>query len=386
MNNLQCGGAEKALVNLLQEFDYSKYEVDLLLFKQEGMFLPLVPKEVNLLNFKSKLRLFDGPISLTIKDFFKSFNLQLLILRILAGFVYKKNIPAAQKEQRVWKYIKHILPKQTKQYDVAIGFLEKTPNYYCIDKVNADIKIGFVNNDYNMLQMDPNIDLYYFEKFNFIATVSEQCAKILSEIFPNQATKVKIIENIVTKKTISELAEEKIEIDKDKITFVSVGRLFPQKGYDIAIQVANELKNKGLKFKWYILGEGVERQSLEKEIKKYELEDFFILKGLIENPYPYIKAADIFIMTSRFEGKSLAITEAMLLNKVILVTDFETAKDQIVNNRNGIITSFEISQIVNSIIELLKNESLQRELKNNLILDSKDNSDEVEKLYSIINQ
>ena len=88
--------------------------------------------------------------------------------------------------------------------------------------------------------------------------------------------------------------------------------------FDIAIKAAAILVKKGYTIKWYVLGEGEERNTLEQSIKEHNLIANFILLGIKENPYPYINNATIYVQPSRFEGKSLAIDEAKILHKPIL--------------------------------------------------------------------
>jgi len=162
MNNLTCGGAEKALISLLQTMDYSRYNVDLYLFKKEGLFMSQLPKEVNLLPEPEFYTYFDMSIKTAVLTNLKSGNLKVVWNRIMAGYLFKTEKNPAVKEQKLWKYLGPCIEPLDKKYDAAIGFLEKTPNYFCADKVQAKVKIGFVNNDYEKLGLDPSIDVPYF--------------------------------------------------------------------------------------------------------------------------------------------------------------------------------------------------------------------------------
>ena len=207
-----------------------------------------------------------------------------------------------------------------KEYDAAIGFLEKSSIYFVVDCVKAKRKIGFIHNDYLKLDLDASFDLPYFEKLNTIATVSEQCVTVLKEVFPTQKDKVQLLYNIVSAKLIHQMAEEPITIDTSKPNLLSIGRLHPQKGFDIAVEAVALLKKQGLNFVWYIIGEGAERTALEQAITKNGLEKHVVLLGIKENPYPYIKQTTIFVQPSRYEGKSIALDEAKLLHKPIAVS------------------------------------------------------------------
>src|SRR5690606_32083580 len=170
MNNLNAGGAEKALVSLLQAIDYSKYEVDLFLFEKTGLFLKSVPQEVTVIE-PENYKYFDMSLPKAIIENLKNANFKVACYRMLFGLVYKAEKTAVLREQKSWKYLAKALPGLDKKYDAAIGYLEKRPNYFCIEKTAADVKIGFIHNDYNLLKMDAAIDLPYFEKFDRIFTI-----------------------------------------------------------------------------------------------------------------------------------------------------------------------------------------------------------------------
>ncbi|RZJ29951.1 MAG: glycosyltransferase, partial [Flavobacterium sp.] len=271
MNNLQCGGAEKALVSLLREMDFTKYEVDLYLFTHDGLFMDQIPAQVNLLPAPKAYHFFDMPVKTAVIENLKKGDIVIALNRILAGFVYKSESIKSRQEQKVWKYLSKAIAKLEKKYDFAIGYLEKTPNYFCIEKVSATKKIGFIHNDYNKLQMDAGIDLPYFEKFDRIFTISEQCETILKENFPSVVKKFGVMYNIVSPETLHSMAAEKVDFNPSGFALVSVGRLNTQKGFDIAIDALKILTDKGLDLYWYILGEGEERPVLEEKIKANNL-------------------------------------------------------------------------------------------------------------------
>ena len=173
-------------------------------------------------------------------------------------------------------------------------------------------------------------------------------------------------------------------VDDSIAKIVTVGRLVALKGYDLAIDTAKLLDKKGVQFKWYVIGEGPERDNIEKLIKKNELEDKFILLGQKANPYPYIKNSDIYVQTSRFEGFGLAIAEAKILEKVVITTNFDTAYNQIDNGQNGIISEMDSVHICNEIIKVINDTDILQRIQSNLIKQKKDNTFEIEKIYKLI--
>jgi glycosyltransferase involved in cell wall biosynthesis len=382
INNLTSGGAEKALISLLGTLDYSKYNVDLFLFKHEGLFFSQIPKQVNLLEEPKEYKYFDMSIKKALFDCVRNGRFDIAIYRLLAGFIFKNEKKRTIIGQLVWKYISKSVQRINKHYDAAIGYLEGYPIYFCVDNVDAKRKLGFIHNDYDKLGVDPVLDLTYFDKLDSIITVSEACSKILKERFPNYSHKVKVLYNIVSPKIIQKMSYEKIELNKG-FKIVSVGRLNKQKGFELAIEACKLLIDQGYQLQWYIIGEGEERVQLETMIEENNLKDIVILLGLKENPYPYIREADLYVQSSRFEGKSIAIDEAKILQKPIVVTNFSTAKDQIQNNYTGLIVDMNAQSIYEGTKSLIDNEQLRISLIANLKNEALGTESEVEKLYEL---
>lgn len=383
MNNLNCGGAEKALISLLETIDYSMYNVDLFLFRHEGLFLSKIPEQVRLLEEPAEYQYFNMPLKKAMLDCIKKGKADIALARLLAGYIFKSESNRARCEQRVWKYISKSLKKISENYDIAIGYLEKSPIYFCIDKVNAKKRIGFIHNDYDELGMNSDIDMKYFDKLESIVTVSEECANVLKERFPLYKKKIKVMFNIVSPNVINEMSLEKIDVKDKRTKIVSVGRLHYQKGFEMAIRACKELEEDGYDICWYVIGEGEERIYLEEKIREKKLQGKFVLLGMKENPYPYVREADIYVQPSRFEGKSIAIDEAKVLRKPIVVTNFSTAKDQIVNEENGIVVEMDHHAISEGIKKLINSEELRNKLISNLSKEKLGTESEIEKLYTL---
>lgn len=388
MPSLAAGGGEKSLVNLLSQIDFSLYSVDLFLLNNNGIFLNHLPKEVKIINFSTKYKLFTLPLKASITQLLRSGYIHVIYPRIMYS-LFNRILPNnSKREQKVWKFLSKGIEVIEKKYDIAVGFLEKTSIYMCVDQVKAERKIGWIHNDYDQLGMDPKFDKSYFEQLDNIITVSEECFKILKKRFPEYQKKIELMYNIVSPKVINDLANQEtgnlFEKRKDEVILLSIGRLHYQKGFDKAIEACKILIDKGNKVKWYILGDGDERGKLEILIKEKELEGHFVLLGIKANPYPYIQQADLYVQSSRYEGKSIAIDEAKILKKPILVTNFSTAKDQIKNHFNGIIVEKNPMAIANGIEQLINDENLKRKLVSNLINESLGTEYEIKKFYKII--
>ncbi|WP_140487698.1 glycosyltransferase [Flavobacterium sp. GSA192] len=384
--SLAAGGAEKSLVNLLHQIDFDKYEVDLFLFKKAGLFLNSVPTEVTILEPPTLFEKFNSNLVHSILYFLSRGNLKLLFSRIQFFVTNRLNSNSAIAEQKSWKYYQHSIKGLEKKYDAAIGFLEKSAIYFIVDKVVSKKKIGFIHNDYNQLGLDKKFDKPFFNQLDSIVTVSEQCANVLNQEFPEFKRKVEVVFNINSAKLIKQLAfqDNAIEINSDVINIVSVGRLDYQKGFDMAIDAFCIIKSKGYDIKWYVIGEGNERFALENNIHKLGLSNSFFLLGLRENPYSYLRLCDLYVQPSRYEGKSIAVDEAKILEKPIVVTNFTTAKDQINSGVNGLITDMNPEAIADAIVSIIKNKEMAASFTANLSDEKLGTEEEINKLYQLI--
>lgn len=378
MSNLQNGGAERSLVNLLQLMDYDKYEVDLLLFQEKGMFLGQVDERVNILHdgYDKLHRLYSDS-----SDKYK--DVGMFAYRVLATTYskFREGGTAKHKQYRWNKFYSRILPVCTKEYDVGIAYLQGEQYYYLVDKVRAKKKIGWIHNEYPKTGLSETYDLPYIEKIDHIVTISDACAEVLKQCFPSQSKKVSVLPNLVSEKVIADLADKFYpeEFDPNAKILVSIGRLHPQKGFDLAIEAAQILKAKEVRFNWYILGSGVLESELKEMVKKLCLEDVMHFIGSRENPYPYIKNSDVIIQSSRFEGKSIVLDEAKILSKPIVATNYTTIRDQL-KNEEGVICEMTPLDLAEKIMFMLENGAGYSQY---LSTNNYGNADEIEGYYEI---
>lgn len=380
--SLDAGGAEKSLVNLMHLIDKDKYEIDLYLFHKKGLFYNQLPSHINILDINENFIIFNQKLLFSIFNFLKKMRFDLVICRLIFFLISRMNkYPSA--EQYRWKFINKSIITLSKKYDVAIGYLEKSSNYFIVDRVDSAKKIAYIHGDYLELKLDKNFDEKYFNKIDVLVTISEHCKVILDEIFHN--VKVEVVDNISPFSLVKVLSEEKIVEKFNNNSILSIGRLHYQKGFDIAIEAAAILNEKKIDFTWYIIGVGSERKKLENLIKFYNLEKKVIFLGNKSNPYPYIKAADIYAQPSRYEGKAIALDEAKILKKSILVTNFSTVKDQFTDNKDAIFADINAKDIAEKLEQLLKNENLRKKIANGIEVNSSYENEVLEKFYRIIN-
>lgn len=388
MPSLAAGGGERSLVNLLAQIDYDAFEVDVFLLHPEGMFMDHLPPQVTILPLPELYQRFTLPLAPSVLALLAKGRLRLAFKRLQYAWINRTRRTVGEREQTGWKYMRESLTGLIRSYDAAIGFLEKTSVYLCVDIINASSKIGWIHNDYSKLETNAEFDRAYFEKLDHIVTVSDECAETLRTVFAEQEGKVNVIHNIVSPVVIRSLANQPqsdvYRRKPDEIVILTIGRLHPQKGLELAVEACRLLLNRGHSVQWIVIGEGDERANLTRLIQQYGLGANFKLLGLRSNPYPYIEQADIYAQTSRFEGKSIAIDEAKILNKPILVTNFSTARDQIRHEVDGLIVDMDPDSIAKGIARLIEDKELRNALSQALSVMNLGTEHEIEKLYRLL--
>ena len=240
-------------------------------------------------------------------------------------------------------------------------------------------------NDYDKLQMVKEVDNHYFKNLDFIVSDSEESKVVLIKNFPQFTNKFKVIKTIISPKLIHKLSEEPISKFSDYINLISIGRLTHQKGYDLAIEALKILKDQGYNFTWYIMGDGEDKIELENNINNLGLSNNVVFLGIKENHYPYLNQADIFLHTARFEGFGIVISEAKILGKPMVLTDFNVARSHIKHLETGLITEFTPKDIASKIEMLLVDKKLRDDLSNNISKIAKGTEDEIIKFYNLLN-
>lgn len=285
MDTFPLGGISKSLLALLNELDYSKYEIDMLLMRQEGIFVPMIPRQVTLLPEPLPMEFRDphpknllrNLLRLPFHEWLKwaGFSMKCCFARIVGGL--HRHI------QVMDTWLGHNTPSVNKHYDAAIAYQGGRCIYYLVEKIDAKVKIGYVHTDYKMSEVDYMLkptDKCYFPRLSAIVTISQKCKQSLIEEFPEIANKINVIENICSPRLIRSLANDPIH-DYDEgldvgVRIVTMGRFDIQvKGIDIAIAAAKILRTEGVKFRWYFVGDGNQRPKVEKLISDNALQEDF---------------------------------------------------------------------------------------------------------------
>lgn len=374
------GGVSKSLASLLNTIDYDVYNVDLFLFSRQGLFLDQVPSNVNILKETTTLR----ELIFTFK--------YIAAFKRLLSIVLCKRITSLEKRWRLfWKLNKKSFRPNSKKYDCAISYNDGVELYYMVDCLCANVKIAWNHTNYtNSFTYKPTLDKFYYDRVNYIVTISEECAYTLKRVFPENADKVRIIENIVLKDTLMSLAEvenpyDSYSIDRDTTVICTVAGLYVRKGFDYASVALGNLKKEGIKFLWFIVGGGPEENEIKDLVRNNNIENETFFLHQQSNPYKFVKWADIFLLTSHAEGKSIAIEEAKLLEKPILITHFASAFDQIESGKSGLVAEMTNDSVTEKLRMLIGDKDLQTNLSNYLKNNTHSNRDKnINALYSLI--
>jgi glycosyltransferase involved in cell wall biosynthesis len=391
MYDMHCGGVEKALISLLNKIDYTEYSVTLLLINQHGEYLEDIPDLVEIKTIEMPVDLKYELIFSNKKAIKKLFyeKRYLSLTKKLYKLIYFKTIGKTRKNQEIFRYADKVLPIYSEEYDLAIDFqglgsgLFNT--FYVAKKIVAKKKASWIHQDVSIIKENVSWINEYYKEYNKIFSVSKYAEQEFLKLFPNLKEKSDVFYNILPVDDILELSNENILLPyyNEKTSILSVGRLSYQKGYDIAFKAIKKLVDDQYDLKYFIIGEGEQRKELESLILRYGLSDKVVLLGYIKNPYPFMKACDLYLQPSRFEGFCLTLGEAKIFNKPIITTDFAGAREQIKNQETGVIINCNEYEIYESIKAMLDNNSLTEKLKMNLQKQNKSTENNIDKINKL---
>ena len=384
------GGVEKSLLGLLEAFDYTQYDVDLFLLRHEGELLEYIPKEVNLLPEVKQYTVLARPMVDTLKEGHILLTLGRLYGKIKANKYIKQHhqtdseVPIDYSHKYTYKLMPFI--NKDTNYDLAISFL--TPHYIVSHKVNAKKKIAWIHTDYGHVETDIDSQLNMWRSYDYIASISQAVTTNFLKNFPQLEDKIIEIPNILPVKLISKQADELDVsgemIDDSSIKLLSIGRYCEAKNFDNVPFICKKILELGLNVKWYIIGFGGDEERIKKSVTESHMEDHVILLGKKSNPYPYIKACDVYVQPSRYEGKCVSVIEAQSLHKPVIITNYPTAMSQLKDGYDGVIVSLENNQCAENIVLCLTNQNKLREMTINMLSNDYSNQKNIDILYTLI--
>lgn len=383
--DMEIGGVERSLISLLDNFDYKRNQVDLMLYSHTGDLLHLLPRQAHLLKELKAYRTF----RMSIGQVFKSGKYQIGLTRLVAkgqASIGNSSENGHKQMQYMWKYALPSLPRLEKTYDIAISYL--WPHYFVGNKVKARTKIAWIHTDFSKIDTNISMDVKMWSKFDYLVAVSTECKQAFINKYPVLKEKVVVIENINAPEYVRKLANETVDhplIHDDRFKVITVARLSYAKGMDHAVRALKLLKDRGYdNIAWYVVGYGGDETMVRELIDAEDVRESFILLGKKTNPYPFMKAADLYVQPSRYEGKAITVEEAQILGKPVLITDYPTAKSQVNHEVDGVICDLSADGIANGIENLYHDHKLRKQLEQNCVNANYENHQELEKLYELV--
>lgn len=390
MHYMELGGAEMALLGLLHALDPERVDVDLFVYSHRGPLMAYIPKWVNLLTEIGAYSAIEEPMTVALKRG----HIGVVVGRLMAKWKFKqfrKKNPVHGDDGAIMQYVgDYVTPHLPKinpdvEYDLCISFL--TPHNIGLDKVRAQKRLAWIHTDYSTVDINTERELPVWDAYDNIVSISPEVTNAFVNRFPSLKSKVMEIENILPKDYVLSRTEEFDAKDefKGEINLLSIGRYCTAKNYDNVPFIARKIVEAGLKgLKWYIIGYGGDEVLIRSKIAEAGMEEHVVLLGKKGNPYPYIKACDIYVQPSRYEGKSVTVREAQILHKPIIVTNYPTAKSQINDSVDGVIVPLDNEGCAKGMTEFIANKELQQQIIANLHHGDYANTSEVSKIYSLL--
>lgn len=391
---MEIGGAEISLVGLLQAMDYSKYDVDLFIYSHRGELMEFIPKEVNLLPEIPEYAQIERPMKDALKDGFGRIVLRRLwAKRRFARYKNRKNpIDGGAVFGYVFDSVTPVLPslEYLGEYDLAISFL--APHFIVADKVLAKKKAAWIHTDYSKIDVDAELELPVWSRFDYVVSISDLVTVNFLSVFPSLKDKIVRFDNILSPKFVrerskqipKEVIEKEIPRKEGRVNLLSVGRFCAAKNYDNVPDICRRIVESGIDVCWYLIGFGGDEPLIRKKIAEANMKDHVIILGKKSNPYPYMKACDIYVQPSRYEGNSVTVHEAQLLFKPVIVTDYPTARDQVRDGVDGVIVPLRNDGFSAGLLSFINNNQIRKHIIDYLLCHDYGNESECEKLNNLV--
>ena len=350
---LWIGGIETALVNLINKLDYNKYDVTCLVTQNYLDMAERLTKNCRLIvadrkspvtftspyRFKRLYDILEEPQGATR---FRRFLWHVLniLFKALENHLYSDYIKKHMKDER---------------FDTAVIYSDRVAEI-AVKAINAKKYLMFYH--HGAMRKEYH-DYYGYKKSDKIISVSDNITEKLKDYRKKYAKKIVTVNNVIDVDSIIEKSKSPVEEElflENKYNIVSCGRLAKEKGFDLAVEACRLLVEKNHKnINWIFVGDGPQREEIEKQIALYGLEKYIKLVGMKKNPYPYIAKADLFVQPSRVEAFGLSIAEAMVLGVPVLSTETDGAKEIFAVTDNHLLCKISGEDIFKGI-QKLKNE------------------------------
>lgn len=354
LNNMNIGGTEKACLNLLDTLSPDEYDVTLLLLEKSGGYMSYIPSWVHIDTIEGyhymKPEIMEPPLRVVCN--YIRLGKFLRALCLASTHLYFK---ISQNRTPYYRCVLKNCPEKA-GYDIAIAYAGPFDflSVYVAYHISAKEKIQWIHFDVSKFQFNLKTVKHLYRHFQKICIVSDEARIQFLKVMPEMADRTLTYHNVVSPQKCQELATGSGFDDKwDKIRIVTLGRLSAEKGQDIIPEIALRLKEHGVRFRWYLIGDGNLRSKLEQAIHAKQLEDEIILLGTKVNPYPYLKQADLYVQTSIHEGFCITLAEAKAFDLPIVSTDCAGAHEQLDGRENCCVVERDADTLYQAISNTL---------------------------------
>ena len=359
-NNMHIGGVQKSLVNLLNELSRDpQLSITLLLLFRGGEFLSDIPENVEVIEARSVFRL----LGMTRND---TASLRDKLLRGCAAAFTR----AFGRDRLLKPFYKGA--ERPEAADIAISFLHSGDlhtfyggcNEYLINCVDADKKVTFLHCDYESIHADSDFNTSLYERMDTIAACSEGCKNAFLRVLPQLSGKVAVVPNCHDYRQIRALAERDAQaLPRKGLNILTVARLGREKGILRAIRAVGSLGLPADVLRYYIVGAGSEYKAAADMIEDMDLDGRVVLLGEMDNPYGYMKAADILLIPSISEASPMVIQEAAFLGTPVLTTRTISAEETVGKKGFGWVCDNSEKGIIEALQQIAKKPSAITDIK-----------------------
>ena len=379
------GGVESALISMLMSIDYSNYEITLYTNIRNNPLKMDIPKSLN-----EKIKIVDS-CKFGVRNLAKLFLRTGKYIRFLdLCFIYLTSKTKKRDTERMSFFARKLFVSE-EIYDCAIAYkMGHLTTCFTLYQLQAKTKVYWVH---GLLTDAPNCDPIYKEwvkQYDHLFAVSDDVVTQTIQEIPEIEGKISTFLNIMDADQIREkstLLHDEVQTEmksEGRLKLLTIGRFREEKNIRSIPYLCNKLREKLVSFCWYLIGYGTDEELIRDEIRKYALEDCCIILGKKENPYPYIAACDVYIQPSLHEGRSIAVVEAQILGKPVIITNYATAKSQLHDGVDGLIVPMEPGACAEAIANILKDKELLLKIAEGTKQFDYCNKDEIKKLYALI--
>lgn len=344
MPYLPGGGAEKVLIDVLRNFDYSRYDVSLFLEFRDGVYVDSIPENVSVHSMWGRLAMRHERLFRLLRMF--------RLYGLFHSLFCRRAISSVVKGRSFDAIVSFMEGNALKYHSYVAGNAKKNVSWVHIDLKKKHWSLDFFR--------DEEEERKAYDLMNSIVCVSEDVRSTFGNLYPELADRCVVIYNPIDREKIVRLSESSPKREKRKFTVCMVGRLNAQKRYDRALEVACRLKRDGYDVDFWVLGDGELLSGLKRKAKELRLDDTVLFLGFVKTPYAVMKSSDIYLSTSDAEGFSLTLCEAFCLGIPAVSTATAGPSELIAQSGGGLLAGDDVEDIYRKVRQMIDDETLRK--------------------------